>query len=146
MASRPTVVPGWGMQLREPPHMPESNVATVRLVGPVQVVLAGVVQSTWNLYIWNVLLPLKRAKKLGSPAGGYRVVRRVGVAGVLRLAGPPEAAPDAVVVRGAEQRGAALIPYLVGEVDHLHVVVGADVAIGVGRVDAVAVVDALEVG
>ncbi len=42
-------LPGCGMQLNEVrPHRLESNSATARLVGPVKVELAGVVQSTWN--------------------------------------------------------------------------------------------------
>ena len=42
------MVPGWGMQLRARVQS-WVKAATGSQVGPVKVVLAGVVQSTWNL-------------------------------------------------------------------------------------------------
>src|SRR4051812_3427143 len=46
--SRPTFVPGCGMQERVPPHN-WLYAATGRLVGPLNVELPGVAQSVWNL-------------------------------------------------------------------------------------------------
>ena len=49
MASRPTFVPGCFMQSLDPPHMLESKLATVILVGPVNVDRVGKKKFTWNL-------------------------------------------------------------------------------------------------
>src|SRR5437899_1387445 len=62
---------GCGMQLRLKLHMFESNAATAMFVGPVNVELAGVPKSTWNLYSSRRSLgSLKSRKKFGFPAAG----------------------------------------------------------------------------
>jgi hypothetical protein len=60
-------VRGCGMQV--PPPQAGVNGATGMLSGPVSVVLAGVVKSTWNFHSWRELLP-KLRRKFGEPAGG----------------------------------------------------------------------------
>src|ERR1043165_7965033 len=62
------VVPDCGMHVPPPLHA-GVNAATERLVGPVIVVFAGVVQSTWNFQSCNWLVP-KLSMKFGSPVGG----------------------------------------------------------------------------
>src|SRR5439155_22015339 len=74
-----------------------------------------------------------------KPAVGHRVVQDDGVAAVACRAGRSEAAPYLVAVHGAVYGGAALVEYLQRQVRHLHEMVGADIAVGIGRVDAVAV-------
>jgi len=44
-----SLFPGEGCATHEPPPHSCVNAATGRLVGPVNVLLAGVTQSTWNL-------------------------------------------------------------------------------------------------
>src|SRR5437773_239225 len=54
-----------------PPHGSE-KAAVARLEGPVSVVLAGVVQSTWKLQYASWLAPEPSATMwLGDPAGGW---------------------------------------------------------------------------
>src|SRR5258708_14266744 len=67
------LVPGWGTQV-PPPHSAPKAVTGIT-VGPVNVELAGVVKSTWNLNRFRLLLP-KNIRKLGEPAGGAVVPSR----------------------------------------------------------------------
>ena len=63
------MVPLWGMQV--PPPQAWLKALTARLVGPVRVLFAGVVQSTWNLKYARLFAVLERpTSKFGSPAGG----------------------------------------------------------------------------
>src|SRR5258708_5098092 len=66
-------VPGCAMQL-PPPHA-SVNGDTGMLIGPVSVVLAMFVQSTWNFHSLSELEP-KLIRKFGEPAGGASVPSR----------------------------------------------------------------------
>ena len=58
------------MQLREPLHRFGSKGVTATLNGPVSVVFAGVVKSTWNFQKWTwVLLPEALAIGVGRARG-----------------------------------------------------------------------------
>src|SRR5258708_28813412 len=61
------------MQARPP--QAAVNGATGMLVGPVSVLFAGVVQSTWNFHSLSEFEP-KLSMKLGEPAGGAIVPSR----------------------------------------------------------------------
>src|SRR5439155_1200948 len=52
-----------------PPLQAGENAATGIDVGPVMLVFAGVVQSTWNFQSWSAFVP-KLSRKFGRPAGG----------------------------------------------------------------------------
>ncbi len=73
-----------------------------------------------------------RAKLAQEPAVRQGVVGDDGVAVVDRRAGPAQEGPDAGQLAGRSERAAALVEHPPGQVDHLDVVVGSDVAHGVG--------------
>src|SRR5260221_1445146 len=55
--------------MQVPPLHASEKLGTVRLAGPVNVLFAGVVQSTWNLKSCSTFVP-KPTTKFGSPAWG----------------------------------------------------------------------------
>src|SRR5262249_39027842 len=69
------LVPGCGIQV--PPRQASEKAAVGRTVGPVNVLLAGVVQSTWNFQTasWFAAAP-SATTGFGAPAGGRMVPSR----------------------------------------------------------------------
>src|SRR5205085_9037012 len=73
------------------------------------------------------------------------VVQGYRIAVVTRFAHAPEAVPDGTDVGGAVEASATLAEHLEADVDDLHVVIGANIAVGIRWIISPVVVHAVEV-
>src|SRR5260370_39394867 len=69
--------PDWGMQVPPSPHA-SLKAAVVKVVGPVNVLLAGMAQATWNLQTatWFEAKGGRCTSAFGAPGGGRRAPPR----------------------------------------------------------------------
>ena len=80
-----------------------------------------------------------------QPAVSHLIIKNNGIAIIGVFAGAAKTGKQRVVVGGAVEQIARFVINSEGEVDYLHIVIGADRTRGVGGQHAVDVVDALEV-